>query len=113
MLQLWSRRPFLSQLSFKLPWASAKGGRQLAPPLLTHHPYQKNSGMSYNINTVLRINGLLGYSPVTFLLDSGATILVVWLDTLTAEFRGQITTNGLIAPIGASENSSYHRQLSY
>ena len=75
---------------------------KVAPPLLTHHPYQKNSGMSYNINTVLRINGLLGHSPVTFLLDSGATISVVRLDTLTAELRSQITTNGLTAPIGAN-----------
>ena len=58
--------------------------------------------MSYNINTVLRINGLLGHSPVTFLLDSGATISVVRLDTLTAELRSQITTNGLTAPIGAN-----------
>ena len=27
-----------------------------------------NNGMSYNINTILRINGLLGHSPVTFLM---------------------------------------------
>ena len=58
--------------------------------------------MSYSINTVLRINGLLGHSPVTFLLDSGATISVVRLDMLTADLRSQITTNELTTPIGAN-----------
>ena len=58
--------------------------------------------MSYNINTVLRINGLLGHSPVTFLLDSGATISVVRLDTLTTDLGSQITTTGLATPIGAN-----------
>ena len=58
--------------------------------------------MSYNINTVLRINGLLGHSPVTFLLDSGATISVVRLDTLTTDLRSRITTTGLATPIGAN-----------
>ena len=58
--------------------------------------------MSYNINTVLRINGLLGHSPVTFLLDSGATISVVRLDALTADLRGQITTSRLTTPVGAN-----------
>ena len=69
MLQLWSRRPFASELSFKLPRASTKGGQQLVQPLLTNHPYQMNNGMSY-INTVLRIDLLLGHSPVTFLIHS-------------------------------------------
>ena len=78
--------------------------------------------MSYNINTVLRINGLLGHSPVTFLLDSGAIISVVCLDTLTTDLRSQIQLLGLqhlfmlMAPPGhgrTSENSCYHRQLSH
>ena len=46
--------------------------------------------------------GLLGHSPVTFLLDSGATISVVRLDTLTTDLRSQITTTGLATPIGAN-----------
>ena len=58
--------------------------------------------MSYNINTVLRINGLLGYSPVTFLLDSGAIISVVCLDTLITDLRSQITTTGVATPIYAN-----------
>ena len=58
--------------------------------------------MSYNINTVLKITGLLGHSPVTFLLDSGATISVVRLDALTADFRSQITTSRLTTPVGAN-----------
>ena len=58
--------------------------------------------MSYNINTVLRINGLLGHSPVTFLLDLGATISVVRLDALTADLRSQITTSRLTTPVGAN-----------
>ena len=102
MLQLWSRRPFLSKLSFKLPWASTEGGRQPIPLQLTHQPSQKNNGTSYIINTVLRINRLLGHSPVTFLLDSGAAISVVRLDTLPTEVRSQITTTRLAAPIGAN-----------
>ena len=57
--------------------------------------------MSYNINTILRINGLLDHSPVTFLLDSGAAISVVRLDTLTSKLKSQITTTGLTAPVGA------------
>ena len=32
MLQLWSRKPFLSKLSLKLSRSSTEGGRQLAPP---------------------------------------------------------------------------------
>ena len=58
--------------------------------------------MSYNINAVLKITGLLGHSPVTFLLDSGATISVVRLDALTADFRSQITTSRLTTPVGAN-----------
>ena len=58
--------------------------------------------MSYNINTVLKITGILGHSPVTFLLDSGATISVVRLDALTADFRSQITTSRLTTPVGAN-----------
>ena len=57
--------------------------------------------MSY-INAVLRLNGLLGHSPVTFLLDSGATISVVRFNTLTADLRNKIMTTGLTAPIGAN-----------
>ena len=49
------KKPICTKLSFKLPRASAKGGRQLAPLLPTHHPYQMNNSMAYNINTVLRI----------------------------------------------------------
>ena len=102
MLQLWSRRPSLLKLSFKLSRTSTKGGQQPAPPLLTHHQNHTSHGMSYNINTVLRINGLLGHSPVTFLLDSGATISVVRLDALTADLRSQITTSRLTTPVGAN-----------
>ena len=57
--------------------------------------------MSY-INAVLRINGLFGHSPVTFLLDSGAAISVVRFDTLTADLRNKITTTGFTAPIGVN-----------
>ena len=97
MLQLWSRRSLASKLPFKLSRATAAG-----PTLLTHHPYQTNNGMSYSINTVLRINELLGHSPVTFLLDSGAAISVVHFDTLNANLRSQITTTRLTAPIGVN-----------
>ena len=38
---------------------------------------------------------------MTFLLDSGAAISVVRLDTLTSELKSQITTTGLTAPVGA------------
>lgn len=61
-----------------------------------------NNGTSYNINTILRINGLLDHSPVTFLLDSGAAISVVRFDALTTELQTQVTTTGLTAPVGAS-----------
>ena len=39
----------VSKLSFKLSRASTEGGRQLAPPLLTHHQNHTSYGMSYNI----------------------------------------------------------------
>ena len=92
----------MSKLPFKLLWASSEEGRQLAPPLATLYRYQLNSGMSYNINTILRINGLLGHSPVTFLLDSGAAISVVRADALTSELRSQITACEFTAPVGAN-----------
>ena len=102
MLQLWSRRPFASELSFKLPRASTEGGRQPVQPLLTHHPYQMNNGMSY-INTVLRIDLLLGHLPVTFLVHSVLLrISMVHFNTLTADLRSQITNIGLTAPIGSN-----------
>ena len=61
-----------------------------------------NNGTSYNINTILRINGLLDHSPVTYLLDSGAAISVVRFDALTTELKTQVTTTGLTAPVGAN-----------
>lgn len=45
---------------------------------------------------------MLHRSPVTFLLDSGAAVSVLHLDALASEFRNQITTTGLTAPIGAN-----------
>ena len=61
-----------------------------------------NNGMSY-INTVLRIDLLLGHSPVTFLIHSVLLrISVVHFNTHTADLRSQITNIGLTAPIGAN-----------
>ena len=58
--------------------------------------------MSYSINTALRFNGFLGHSPVTFLVDSGTTISVVYFDTLIADLRNQIMTTRLTALVGAN-----------
>ena len=59
-----------------------------------------NNGMS-SINTLLRIDLLLGHSPVTFLIYSELLhISMVYFNTLTADLRSQITNIGLTAPIG-------------
>ena len=78
---------------------------------IIHQPHQGNNNEStcssvnnsecYSINTILRINGLLGHSPVTILLDSGAAMSVVRLDTLPSEFRCKIT-EAKSAPVGAN-----------
>ena len=69
---------------------------------ITHQLYQQNNSKCYNINTILRINGSIGHSPVTFLLDSGAAVSVVRLGALGNQYRNQITDAGLTAPIGAN-----------
>ena len=70
------------RLSIKLQSASPKGG-------------------CYSINTILRINGLIGHSPVTILLDSGVAMSVIRLNTLPSEFRDRIT-EARTAPVGAN-----------
>ena len=96
-----------------LLWTSSKGGRQLVLPPIIHQPHQGNNSEStcssvnnsecYSItsNTILRINGLLGHSPVTILLDSGAAMSVVRLDTLPSEITYKIT-EAKLAPVGAN-----------
>ena len=111
MLQLWGGRSFTSQLSFKLLWTSPEGGQQLVLLPIIHQPHQGNNNEStccsvnnsecYSINTILRVNSLLGHSPVTILLDSGAAMSVVRLDTLFSEFRCKIT-EAKSAPVGAN-----------
>ena len=64
-------------MSFKLLPASIEGGRSLAPTPVTHHPTTSTHGKHYEINSVLKLDGLIGNSPVQFLLDSGAALSVV------------------------------------
>ena len=79
-------------------WASIAGRREPAPQIITHQPQHKDNSESPQISTILCINGLIGCSPVTFLLDSGATISVVRLDTTASEFRDRITKHTSGAP---------------
>ena len=104
LLQLWSSRPFTPKLPFKHLWASPTGGRQLASSSVTHQPcrqYNEYNGEYSTINIILKVTGSLGYSPVTFLLDSGAAVSVIRLSTLSKEYRNSILSAGLPAPIGA------------
>ena len=95
------RRIIYAVLSFKLQSASPKGGRQLASSPLFHHPRQTDNSECYSINTILRINSLIGHSPVTILLDSGTAMSVIRLNTLPSEFRDRITEAKAV-PVGAN-----------
>ena len=98
-------------MTFKLLWTSPEGGQQLVLLPIIHQPHQGNNNEStcssvnnsecYSINTILRVNGLLGHSPVTILLDSGVAMSAVWLDTLFSEFQCKIT-EAKLAPVGAN-----------
>ena len=72
---------------------------------IIHHPQQTDIGECYSINTIFfRINGLVGHSPVTILLDSGAAMSVIRLSTLPSEFQDKIT-EAKTAPVGVSGTS--------
>ena len=64
-------------LLFKLLRASIAGGQEPALPTITHQAQCKDSSESPHISTILHINGVIGHSPVTFLLDSGAAMSIV------------------------------------
>ena len=102
MLQLRSIWSPVPTLSFKLYGASFTGGCQLASSSVTHQPHGQNNSECCSVNKTLRIPGSIGPSPVTFLLDSGAAVLMIRLDTLDTHFRNRITDTGLTAPIGAN-----------
>ena len=102
MLQLRSIWSPVPTLSFKLHGASFTGGCQLAPSSVTHQSHGQNNSECCSVNKTLRIPGSIGPSPVTFLLDSGAAVSVIRLDTLDTHFRNRITDAGLTAPIGAN-----------
>ena len=77
---------------------------QLASSSVTHQSHGQNNSECCSINKILHIPGSIGSSPVTFLLDSGAAISVIRLDTLDTHVRNQITDAGLMAPIGANSS---------
>ena len=104
LLQLWVRRSLVQNLPFKLLQASIKGGREQAPPTITHQAQHKDKDCSESphISTILHINGLIGHSPVTFLPDSGGAMSVVRLDAVASEFRDMISKDTSAAPVGAN-----------
>ena len=74
--------------------------RWMTAGLAAHNPH-RNSRECSSINTILRINGVIGHSSITFLLDSGAALSVIRLNILPTEFQDKIT-KATAAPVGAS-----------
>ena len=68
------------RVSFKLQQASSGGGRQLAGKLLAHQP-----------NPLLQVEGSVGSSCVTFLIDSGAAVSAIDQDMIPQDIYDQIT----------------------
>ena len=110
----------------QLLWASSEGGRSLARPPIIHQSTLTDPGKHINTNNVLRVHGLMGSSPVQFLLDSGAPLSVVCYGALQDLYRRQMTTpdtptavaaNGapldlvgqVTIPISIAEFTSTHR----
>ena len=58
--------------------------------------------ISFNHIIKTLLDNTTGHSPVTFLLDSGATMSVVRLDAIASEFRDRITKDISSTPVGAN-----------
>ena len=69
------------ELTFELLWTSTVAEQKLAPPLVTHQPYQRYNGEYSNFNAIaiLKITGSLDHLSVMFLLDLGAAVSVWYL----------------------------------
>ena len=68
------------RVSFKLRQASSGGGHQLAGKLLAHQP-----------NPVLQVEGSVGSSCVTFMIDSRAAVSAIDQDMIPQDIYDQIT----------------------
>ena len=71
MSKMW---PFSISVFFKQAAASPTEGRKLAASTIT---YPSISTHLQSIQTILRIDGLVGVVPTTFLIDSGASISAI------------------------------------
>jgi len=90
---LWTGRTSLQAMSFKLLQpASIKGGQPLALIPVIHHPASPAQGKHYNINSILKVGGLIGNSSVQFLIDSRTAVSVVCYGALDSYYQQQITT---------------------
>ena len=91
-------------MSFKLPQASVEGGRPLALTSVIHHPVLSTQSKRYSINSVLKVDGLIGNSSVQFLLDSGAAVSVARYGALDSFYQKQITTAN--TPVAVTANGA-------
>ena len=96
------------RLSFKLRRASRTGGTLAHKKL--NHPFLLSKmvgggGKNTSVNTIVRVDGLLGQDKVQFVLDSGAALSLVRYDAVNPAYLQNIQKEEAIAPIGANSQS--------
>lgn len=72
------------------------------PLTIIHQAQHQDSSESPHISTILRINGYIGHSPFTFLLDSGAAMAIICLEAITSEFCHKIIKETTSVPVGVN-----------
>ena len=62
-------------------------------------------GGNTTVNTIVRVDGLLGQDKVQFVLDSGAALSVVRYDVVNPAYHQSIQKEGASAAVGANGQS--------
>ena len=108
LLPVWRGRTHQAQLSVKLHQASPEGGR-LAP----QKTVDRHQPAECQVNSLTRVEGLVGESPVRFLLDSGVAVSVVRYETLDDAGRRGMVETGCHTPtsVGADGFRSWGKRL--
>ena len=75
------------------------------PSLLSNSETVGSGFENISINTIVRVDGLLGQDKVQFVLDSGAALSVVRYDVVNPAYHRSIKKEGASAAVGANGQS--------